>query len=87
MTDIEKKEAVFDFFKKWSFWREHAGGGLDPLYFCSDCHALGRVPESEIALLEYRAMPNARGVPTEGLSEWRIFSGAAVEFVKEVKNA
>ncbi len=87
MTDIEKKEAVFDFFKKWSFWREHAGGGLDPLYFCSDCHALGRVPESEIALLEYHAMPNAQGVPTEGLSEWRIFSGAAVEFVKEVRNA
>ena len=78
MTPEEKREAVFGFFKKWSFFREHAGGGLDPLYFMSDPHGLARTPEHEIALLRFSPAPGAMGTQESGLGEWRTYSGAAV---------
>ena len=86
MTPEERREAVFGFFKKWSFWREQAGGGLDPLYFLSDPHALAAVPASEIAVMKFRPVPGAMGTPLSGgggLGEWRTFSGAAVRYVGE----
>jgi len=79
LTAEEKQERVFEFFKKWSFWREQAGGGLDPLYFMSDPKALGQTPESEIAILTFKAVPGAMGTRESALGEWRVYTGAAVQ--------
>lgn len=82
LTSQEKQEATFEFFKKWSFWREQAGGGLDPLYFMSDPAALGRTPESEIAILQFKPVPGAVGTQESALGEWRTYTGQAVQLVK-----
>jgi RNA:NAD 2'-phosphotransferase (TPT1/KptA family)/GNAT superfamily N-acetyltransferase/2'-5' RNA ligase/8-oxo-dGTP pyrophosphatase MutT (NUDIX family) len=79
LTPEEKQERVFEFFKKWSFWREQAGGGLDPLYFMSDPKALGQTPESEITILTFKAVPGAMGTRESALGEWRVYTGAAVQ--------
>ncbi len=81
LTAKEKQERVFEFFKKWSFWREQAGGGLDPLYFMSDPAGLAQVPESEIAILTFKAVPGAVGTRESALGEWRVYTGAAVQLV------
>ena len=85
MNEQEKREAVFEFFKKWSFWREQAGGGLDPLYFMSDPHALGQVPATEIAILHFKPIPGAMGTQESALGEWRTYSGEAVKLVGDSK--
>jgi GNAT superfamily N-acetyltransferase/2'-5' RNA ligase len=83
LTPKERQEAIFDFFKKWSFFREQAGGGLDPLYFMSDPEALGKTPESEIAILHFKPVPGAMGTQESALGEWRTYTGAAVKLVGE----
>jgi GNAT superfamily N-acetyltransferase/RNA:NAD 2'-phosphotransferase (TPT1/KptA family) len=87
MTESELQEARFNFFKKWSFFREHAGGEIDPLYFMTDVPGLSRVPESEIALLTVAPMPGAMGTQESGLKEWRVYSGDALRIVSTNKTA
>lgn len=80
----EAMEDKFHLFKTWSFFRDGAGGPLDPLYFSSDPNRLATIPEDQLAILEFKAKKNAYGNQLSGLSEWRTYSGEAVEFVREV---
>ncbi len=87
LNEQEKRERVFEFFKKWSFWREQAGGGLDPLYFMSDPSGLAQVPENEIAIMQFKALPGAMGTVESALGEWRVYTGAAVQLVGKANAA
>ena len=80
----EKIEDRFDFFKKWAFFREGAGGPLDPLFFTSDPIGLSKIPEDQIAILEFRAKLGSYGYPMSALGEWRAWTGDAVELVREI---
>jgi len=81
----EQLFALYQFYGRFSSYREQAGGMEDPLFFSADVKALANIPESEIAILEFRAKPGAMGYPLSGLIEWRVGTGEAVEFVKEIK--
>jgi len=84
-TDAEIRDALHDFYKKYSFFREEAGGDLDPLFFGTDVEGLARIPYSEIALLEFAPAPGAKGFKVSALGEWRTGSGEAVKLVKVLK--
>lgn len=84
LSPQEAMEDKFQLFKTWSFFRDAAGGPLDPLYFSSDPNKLAAIPKDQLAILEFKAKKNAYGNQMSGLSEWRTYSGEAVEFVREV---
>ncbi len=81
LSDDEIIERTFDVYKKCLFWREHAGGKEDPLFFLSDVKALSRINSEQITVLKFRSKPNAHGYQMGALGEWRTFSGEAVELV------
>jgi hypothetical protein len=83
-NESEKRERAFDFYKTWCAARENAGGALNPLFFSSDTEALGKVSDSEVAILEFKANPGAMGTKESALGEWRTYSGRAVTFVGTV---
>lgn len=76
---------TFSFYKIWAAYREHAGGPEDPLFFGSDILSLANVPEDQIAILKCKSKPGAIGYQMSALGEWRVWSGAALEFVEEVE--
>ena len=84
LTNEEMVDRAFSFYKIWSTYRQHAGGPEDPMFFLSDSASLSKIPEDQIAVLEFRSKPGAMGHTMSGLKEWRIWSGNAVEFVREV---
>jgi GNAT superfamily N-acetyltransferase len=84
MSPAEKREAEFDFFKRWCFFREQAGGQLDPLFFCTDTEGLAQVSESEIAIMKFKPVSGAMGTQESALGEWRTYTGKAVQLVGEV---
>ena len=81
----EQRDMLISEYKVWAATRENAGGILDPLFFGSDMAGLAQTQESDIALLEYKPAPGALGVKVGALSEWRTYSGDAVQFVREVQ--
>jgi hypothetical protein len=83
-TEKEKKDRVFDFYKAWSAFREHAGGPMNPLFFLTDVMGLATVPDEEIGFLEFRPIPGALGYQVSSLGEWRTWSGQSVEFVRDL---
>jgi hypothetical protein len=54
---------------------------MDPLFIINDVPGLAATEESDIALLTYKAKPGTYGTRASGLSEWRTYSGNAVERV------
>lgn len=84
ILDSNNREDRFEFYKRFSTWREATTGQLDPLFFSSDVEALSRVDPSQIQLLEFRPKPGAQGYPLGGLREWRTASGEAVELVEVI---
>ncbi len=85
LTKDEIIERTFNIYKKCLFWREHAGGREDPLFFLSDVKALSKTNIEQIAVLQFKPKTNAHGYQMGALGEWRTFSGEAVELVKEYK--
>ena len=83
-TPDEAREARWSAYKAWLWAREQAGGGIDPLFFCTDNAALAKVDPDEIAIFEFKPAPGAMGVQVSGLGEWRTFSGKAVKMVGAV---
>jgi hypothetical protein len=81
MTDDELLTARFNLYKAFITFREAAGGPENPLFFMSDEHALAKMPEEEIQIMEFRAKPGTKGTQESALGEWRTYSGNAVEFV------
>lgn len=86
-TAKEKSEALFRVFKQWLFWREEAGGPLDPLFFMADQEYLGAVPLEEIAILKCTTKEGTMGCKVGGLAEWRIWSGEAIEHIGIMETA
>jgi hypothetical protein len=84
MTAKEKQDIDFDQYKLFCATREHAGGALNPLFFASDAEGLAKVPESEIAILQFKPIPGAMGTQESALGEWRTYSGKAVQLVGDV---
>ncbi len=85
LSEDEIIERTFNVYKKCLFWREHAGGKEDPLFFLSDVKALSKINPEQITVLKFRPKPNAHGYQMGALGEWRTFSGEAVELIKEYK--
>lgn len=81
----EQLFSLYIFYGRFSSARESAGGIENPLFFSADIKVLANIPESEIAILEFKSKPNAMGYPVGGLLEWRVGTGENVEFVKEIK--
>jgi len=81
LSEDEIIEKTFDVYKKCLFWREHAGGREDPLFFLSDVKALSKINPEQIAVLQFKPKTNAHGYQMGALGEWRTFSGKAVELV------
>lgn len=84
VSKAEALQQAFSFYKTWSTAREEAGGALNPLFFSSNIEALARVPDSEIAILEFKAVPGAMGTRESALGEWRTYSGRATQYVGTV---
>jgi hypothetical protein len=83
-TDQERRDATWSIMKTFLWARQQAGGKLDPLFFMTDTEALAKIPESEIALLQYKPAPGGMGTRSSGLGEVRTYSGKAVILVGEV---
>ncbi len=81
MTDEEKSEARFGFFKKFLFFREHAGGPMDPLFFMTDVMGFAAVDPEQIKVVKVKSKPNAHGYQVSALGEWRTHTGDNVEVV------
>ena len=81
ITEDEYRDIRFDWFKTWLYTREEAGGPMNPLFFSTDIDALARIPESEIAILQFEPVPGALGTRESALGEWRTYTGKAVRFM------
>jgi hypothetical protein len=77
-------DRTFQFFKTWSMYRQNAGGPEDPLFFSSNVLGLANIDPGQVAVLEYRAKPGAKGHQLHALGEWRAWSGKGLEFVRVV---
>jgi len=84
LSNEEYVDRVFSFFKVWSAYREKFGGPEDPLFFTSDVLGLSKIPNDQIAVLEFKAKPGSVGYQEMALGEWRTWSGSSVEFVRIV---
>lgn len=84
LSPEKEREYTFDFYKVWCSYRENAGGPMDPWFFSSDSEGLANTPEEEIALLEFKPIPGARGFKVSALGEWRTSTGKAVVLSREV---
>lgn len=85
MTPQEQTSENFNLFKAFLFFREQAGGPMDPLFFTSDEHALGQVPPDEIAILVCKPVQGAQGFQVQALGEWRTYEGSAIEIVDVIQ--
>jgi GNAT superfamily N-acetyltransferase len=81
MDEKRYRDMRFDWFKTWLYAREEAGGPMNPLFFSTDINALSQIPESEIAILQFKPVPGAMGTQLSALGEWRTYTGKAVELV------
>jgi hypothetical protein len=87
------------FYKAYSFWREHAGGQIDPLFFSTDVEGFKAIPRDQIRIIEARPKTRVGGEdikPTgyrvSALGEIRTYTGDIVsvddyeEMVEDRKN-
>ena len=79
------QDMKFDWLKTWMATREEAGGPLYPLFFSTDTDSLAKIPEIEIAILQFKPVPGAMGTQERALGEVRVYTGKAVEFVGIVR--
>lgn len=81
MTREEQITANFNLFKVFLFFREQAGGPLDPLFFLSDEHGLSQVDPKEIAILVCQPKQGALGYQVQALGEWRTYDGQSIDII------
>jgi hypothetical protein len=82
LTEKERLEDTFQFYKAWIAFREEAGGKTNPVFFLSDVEHLKAVDPKEIKILKLAPSPGAKGKYL-GIAEneYRIFSSKAVRIV------
>lgn len=85
-TNEEKMNDAFDIYKKYAYWREIAGGPIDPLFFSSDVDAIARMPLDQVQILEVKMKPKSRGYKVSSLGEWRVHTGDTVEEMKVIND-
>jgi hypothetical protein len=85
MSKDEFREECFRLFKAFLFFREQAGGHLDPLFFTADEKGLGATPPDEIAILVCQPRKGAVGYKVNALGEWRTFAGEAIDIVDVIQ--
>jgi GNAT superfamily N-acetyltransferase/CheY-like chemotaxis protein len=67
------------FYRNFAFWRQDAGGPLDPYFMGVDVADLARITPENVKVVEVeRANPEVRGTFRLGLSEWRVPTGEAL---------
>ena len=79
MTPDEHRGNAADFYKKFSAFREHAGGREDPNFFMTDEKAFAAKDPRNFALLHVRPAPGGHGYPMGGMREWRTGTGDALQ--------
>jgi 2'-5' RNA ligase/predicted ABC-type ATPase len=72
-TEEEQLHGRFELYKRFSAYREYAGGYLDPLFFSSDPAALAEIDPAEIATVRYSPQSNSRGSRQGALGEIRTY--------------
>jgi len=78
----EDRDERFDFYKRFAFIREDAGGPLDPLFMSTDVGALAESEPDQIHIMQFKPKPNAQGYKVSALGEWRTWTGDAVDVVR-----
>lgn len=86
-TDDERRENNAEFFKRFSAFREYAGGRMDPLFFSTDTEGFRKMDPSNFGILHCKPRPGAQGHPVGSMREWRTCSGDAVDVVHHRKTA
>ena len=85
--DLDKKNAQelrAQFLKYWLFWREQRTRKVDPVFFTNNWDDLINTPESDIALVEVKSKPKARGYYLPAEHEFRIRFGDLVDLKRVV---
>ena len=84
-TPAERIETAWRFYQTFSFFRDAAGGKLDPLFIWNDVAALAKMDTKQIGVMQYHpASPEVRGWRMGALGEWRTGTGKAVRLTKRV---
>ena len=78
LSEKEYDEKLMDVYKKYSFWRENAGGPYDPMFFAENTDAVKNINPRDVRVIELTPEPGAKGYPVSGMKEWRTNSGKAV---------
>ena len=86
-TDDERRENNAEFFKRFSAFREYAGGRMDPLFFSTDTDGFRKMDPGNFGILHCKPRPGAQGHPVGSMREWRTCSGDAVDVVHHRKTA
>lgn len=86
LSDADLANETVDLYKRFSTYREIAGGQPDPLFFTSDTQALSKTDPNEIRLLQFhpRTSGPALGYQVSGMGEWRTTTGEVVEFDQDL---
>ncbi len=82
-TPAELREQRYSFYKTWSYWRMHAGGPDDTLFFTADLDQIANLDPKQVGVLKLApAVPGkTQGWWTGNVAEqeWRIKSGKYVK--------
>lgn len=84
--EAERLDRIATVYKSIVASREWAGGPMDPLFFSSNIGGFKSVPRDQIQILKFKPREGAKGYNMGGLlSEWRTWSGDAVELVDDAE--
>lgn len=83
-TEEEKTTYRFDLYRDFLAAQEASGGPADPLFFSPSIESLRNIDPSEVGVVVAHPVEGARGYPTSGMNEWRIWTGDAVTIEKLV---
>lgn len=87
LTEEELTRYRMSFYSCFAIRRQEAGGPIYAWFGFHDDNAFLKLDPEQVSILEYRAKSNTLGEYFPAEAEYRIFSGNAVEFVGQIKNA
>lgn len=78
-TPDEQQERAADLYKRFSAYREFAGGHPDPLFFSTDLKGFAAANPEHIGIVKAHPKPGAQGYQLGSLGEWRTTTGQNVD--------
>lgn len=78
-TPDEKRDNAVEFYKRFSAFREHAGGREDPLFFSTDTSGFAKMDPSNFGVVRVKPKPKAHGYQMGAMGEWRTADGSALD--------